>query len=178
MKKTLRILVAVALAVSAGSVFGQDCGPLNLTFRPQSIDLFPGDDLYDQYVPMIALQFGLDPAVFEWCWTQRVVGTIQGRWITCGGMGLAMFDPFGLGGGPDMYGNPGIITSKKGVIYTMSYGLSKYNSEGDWVAFGGLTWYGDGTGRYTGADGWGTDSPKHYPPSFWVRSVGFLCKPE
>ena len=107
MNKTVCFLVVLMLVLGAGSAVAQDCGPLNITFKPDAPSIFPGDPLYDQYVPMIATYYGLDISVFEWCWTQRVVGTIQGTCVSCGGMGLAMFDPFGLGIGPRPVRQPG-----------------------------------------------------------------------
>lgn len=174
MKKTACVAIAAVLALAASTAFGQECGPLNITFKPDAPSIFPGDLLYDTYVPMVAAYFGVPLADFEWCWTQRVVGTIQGTWVTCGGNNIAIYGPFGLPNEPDLYVNPGIMISRKGDIFTLSYGLSRYEGV-DWVAFGGITWYGDGTGMYAGANGYSTDSPKHYPPTFWIVSKGFLC---
>jgi hypothetical protein len=178
MKKTASIIVGLVLVAGAGAAFGQDCGPLNLQFLEPSVDLFPGDPLYDEYVPMIAAHFGLDPAVFQWCWTQRVVGTIPGTWVSCGGDPIADYDLFGLPSDPHLYLNPGIIITRRGDVYTISYGLSRYDADFNWIAFGGVTYYEGATGKWAGAEGWGTDRPKHYPPSFWIRSFGSLCMPD
>ena len=177
MKRVVIFTVAVVLALSAGNALGQGCGHLNLIFKPEAPSIFPGDFLYDQYVPQVAAYYGIPITDFEWCWTQRVGGTIQGTWVTCGGNNIAIYAPFGLPNEPDLYVNPGILITKKGDIFTLSYGLSRYEGM-DWVSFGGVTWYGDGTGMYAGANGWGTDAPKHYPPSFWIESKGFLCLAE
>lgn len=178
MKKTACFVVAAAIILLASSAAGQDCGPLNLQFQPDAPAVNPGDPLYDEWVPLIAEHFGLDPAGFGWCWTQRVVGTIPGTWVTCGGDDLFVPNPFGIGDGPDLYGNPGVLFNKRGEVYTMSWGLSRFDSEFNWLAFGGLTHYDGETGRYTDAEGWGTDRPKHYPPTYWIRSAGYFCYPE
>lgn len=177
MRRVSVFLIAFALALGAAVVLGQDCKQLNVTFKPESIDLDPADYQY-----LIEI-FGLEIDGFDWCWSQEVVGTIRGTWVSCGAMDLAQFAPlFGPipkvdGPGPDLYGNPGVIHTRKGDVYTMSYGLSVYDGE-TWVSFGGVTWYGDGTAYYAGATGWATDEPKQYPPSLWIRSIGFLCRPE
>ena len=178
MRKAIVLGITAVLALGAGTVFAQDCGELRLNFKLPSIDLIPGDDLHEMYVPMIAAHYGLEPGVFEWCWTQQVVGTISGTWVSCGGTTLSEGDPFGFGFGPDLYPNPGIIITKKGDLYSMSWGLSRYDATGAWLAFGGVTRYADGTGRFAGALGWGTDAPQHFPPSFWIRSSGYICLQE
>jgi hypothetical protein len=170
----LIVTAAAVLVLSAGNALGQGCGHLNLIFMPDAPSIAAGDPLYDQYVPQVAAYYGIPVADFEWCWTQRVSGTIRGTWVTCGGNNIAIYGPFGLPNEPDLFVNPGILITKKGDIYTLSYGLSRYEGA-DWVSFGGVTWYGDGTGIYAGANGWGSDCPKHYPPSFWIESRGFLC---
>jgi len=114
---------------------------------------------------------------FDWCWSQRVIGTIQGTWVLCGSWELFIADPLDLGIGPDVYGNPGIIYTRKGNIYTMSYSFSVWGGD-VFVAFGGLTRFGGGTDAYEGATGWGTDAPKKYPVSYWMQNHGFLCVPD
>ena len=76
MKKTACVAIAAVLALAAGTAVGQECGPLNITFKPDAPSIFPGDLLYDTYVPMVAAYFGVPLADFEWCWTQRVVGIL------------------------------------------------------------------------------------------------------
>ena len=177
MKRFVIFTVAVGLTLSAGDALGQGCGNLKLIFKPDAPSIFPGDALYDQYVPQVASYFGIPVTDFEWCWTQRVVGTIHGTWVTCGGNDIAIYAPFGLPNEPDLYVNPGILTTSKGDIYTLSYGLSRYDGA-DWVSFGGVTWYGDGTGIYADAHGWGNDCSKENPPSIWIQSTGFICMPQ
>ena len=174
MRKAACLVVTVALFLGGGAAYGGDledlgenCRKLNVILVEESTDLDPED--YD----FLAAYFGVAP--FEWCWSQQVIGTLQGTWVLCGSfIDLYLPDPLDLGIGPDLYGNPGIIYTRKGNIYTMSYGLSVW--EGDvFVAFGGLTRYMGDTGAYEGAEGWGTDSPKKYPASYWMQGHGFLC---
>lgn len=177
MKKTWCCAIALAFLMIAAPAAGQNCKPLQLNFTVPSTDIFPGDDLYDEYVPMIEARFGIEPGAFGWCWTQRVIGTIPGTWVACGMEDLAIYDPFGFGILTGMWGNPGILVTARGHLFTMSYGLSQFSGGGDWVAFGGVTYYEGAAGKWQGAIGWGTDSPQHYPPSYWIRADGLLCRP-
>jgi hypothetical protein len=167
---TCSALLALATCLSAGAAFGDDCGQFNITIKPAETELDPDD------YGFLADMFGVAP--FEWCWSQRVVGTIKGEYALCGSFAdLYMLDPLGLGIGPELYGNPGIIHTRKGDLYTMSYGLSVW--DGDvFVAFGGLTRIVGGTEAYGGAWGYTTDAPKKYPPTFWMQSRGYLCVPD
>lgn len=179
MKRTACFLITLVLVLCAGTVYAQEnCKTLNINYKPDDFYINPGDPLYDQYVPMIEARFGIDPGTFEWCWTQSIVGTINGRWIACGKMDLAIFDPFALGINPELWGNPGIMITKSGNLFTMSYGLSKYDDGGAWIAFGGVSYFEGSSGKYTGTWGWAADRPKHFPPTFEIRSVGYLCPPE
>ena len=177
MRRICCFTVAVMLAMGAASVFGQDCKHLQLNFTEPSIDIFPGDELYDDYVPMIEARFGIAPGSFEWCWTQRVIGTIPGTWVACGSNGLYIDDPFGFGLITGAWGNPGILVTTRGHLFTMSYGFSNFTATGEWEAFGGVTYYEGATGKWEGGVGWGTDSPQHYPPSYWIRADGLFCNP-
>ena len=176
MHKTLvcSAFLVLVLCLGVGTAFGQDCDKFNVILKPG--ETYVDDDDLGDY-DFLAEHFGVEP--FEWCWSQRVIGTVQGRWALCGNNDLAIFDPFGLGIGPELWGNPGFILTKKGdMIYTMSYGLAVWGFDGDFSdvdAFGGLTTFYGGTGAYAGATGWSTDSPKKYPATFWLQSRGFLC---
>ena len=169
MRKKVLFMMTAVLILSAGAAFGQECRQLNVTLKVESPDLDPED------FEFLADYFGVDD--FDWCWSQRVIGTIQGTWVFCGSWALFADDPLGVGIGPELYGNPGIIYTRKGNIYTMSYGLSVWDGA-VFVAFGGLTRYLDGTGAYSGATGYSTDGPMKYPPTYWIQSKGFLCVPD
>ena len=191
MRKVACLVVTVALFLGGGLAFGQDCGQLNITFKPEATDLdltdYPNNLDPSDHALLVRLTeyYGVEfnNPENDWCWKQRVIGTFVGTWVSCGSIDLAIWGPLfapldvGIGPGPDLYGNPGIIHTRKGDIFTMSYGLSVVDGD-DWIAFGGVTWYGDGTDAYEGATGWGTDAPKKYPPSYWIQSKGFLCIPD
>lgn len=185
MRKAACLAVAVVLVMAGGAAFGgdlgEDCKILNMTLKEESSDVDAGDyDFLAEYF------FGVG-ATFDVCWSQEAIGTIQGTMVLCWRDGLYIPDPlFNLPGvvidpGPEVWGNPGIIHTKKGDIYTMSYGLSVWDYTVDpavFVAFAGVTRYLGGTGAYEGATGWSTDSPKKYPPTYNIQSVGYLCVPE
>lgn len=185
MKKTACIAITAALLFGGGAVFGgdlgDDCQNLNVTLKEESTDVDPTDPAY----VALAEYFGFD--VFEVCWSQEVIGTIQGTWVLCWRDGLYIPDPlFDLPGvtidpGVEVWGNPGIIHTKKGDIYVISYGLSVWDYTVDpavFIAFAGVSRYLGGTGAYEGASGWSTDSPKTYPPTYKMQSVGFICIPD
>jgi len=179
MRKTIVCLALVGFVtgLAGGPAYGQSCENFNVILKEAATDLDPTEqDLW-----RLAIHFGIRPP-FDYCWSQRVIGTVQGVWALCGNDDLSMFDPLGLGVGPELWGNPGIIYTKQGdMIITMSYGLSVWDFDGDFEdidAFGGLTTFDGGNGAYTGASGWTTDSPKKYPASFWIQSHGFLCVPD
>ena len=179
MRKAACLVVTVALVLGGGAAFGgdlgEDCRKLNVILLEESTYV---DHTDPEYVAL-AEYFGFES--FANCWSQEVIGTIQGTWVLCWTEGLFIDDPFELGIGPELWGNPGIIHTRKGDIYTMSYGLSVWEYAEDpavFVAFGGLTRFVDGTGAYEGATGWGTDAPKKYPASYWIQNHGFLCVPD
>jgi hypothetical protein len=192
MKKKTFLVVTALLVLTGGVSFGDDpadCAKLNLMFQPGGDpSLEPGEPLYEEYVPVLLAYYGID--AFDWCWSQPIRGSlggvgVKGTWVACGAFDLSLLAPLfpevsaPFGAGPDLYGNPGILITNKGDIFTMSYGASVYEgADFTWVAFGGITWYGDGTGAFEGAHGWGSDTSKTTPPSFWVRSVGYLCFPD
>ena len=188
-------LVVVALVVLAGHLaYGADIGPgdkgcetLLLTFHPNVVELSPKDWNYQRTVPMIQAHFGIDSV--EWCWSQPVTGSlggvqIEGIWVACGSSDLSKVAPLFASKSarevrsPDLYANPGIIRTKKGDIYTLSYSLSVYEGANrPWKAFGGVTWYGEGTRRFARTDGWASDRSPMIPPTLWVESEGYLCYP-
>ena len=176
MRKAACLVVTVVLVLGGGAAFGgdlgEDCRKLNLITHEESTYV----DHEGEVSVALAAYFGVEP--FDWCWSQQVIGTLQGTWVFCGSWELFMDDLFGLGNFPELYGNPGVIFTRKGNIYTMSYGLSVWDYAEDpavFVAFGGLTHFVGDTGDYEGAEGWGTDAPKKYPPSYWLQNHGFLC---
>ncbi len=182
------ILLAGHLAYGGDKVDGAKCQELVLTFQPDSVDLNPKDWLYEAYVPLIQARFEIGSV--DSCWAQSVTGSlggisISGTWVACGNSNLSRAAPlFGKitargFSGPDLYGNPGIIiTKKKGEIYTMSYSLSVYEGAiHEWMAFGGVTWFGDGTDRFKRTYGWASDRSPAVPPTLWVESEGYLCFP-
>jgi hypothetical protein len=179
MKRTTCIAVVLVVALGAGSAFGQDCRKINIQFQEPAPYIDLTDPMYAPWVALIEGRFGVtfDPDN-DWCWTQRAVGTIRGTWIACGKMDLSIFDPFGFGINTELWGNPGILITKRGYLFTMSYGVSKWADPENLSALGGVSYYEGATGRYEGMIGWATDRPMHYPPSFWVRSVGLICEPE
>jgi len=179
MRKTACFVVAAVLVLGAGSAFGQECKRINVQFQEPAEFIVPGDQLFDDYVPLIEARFGVTfVPPDDWCWAQRAVGTIRGTWIACGKIDLSIFDPFGFGINTELWGNPGILVGRKGNLFTMSYGVAKWADPETMTALGGVTYYEGTTGRYEGLIGWATDRPMHYPPSFWVRSVGLICMPE
>ena len=165
------VLVVFLACLGAGTAYGESCTQLTLKLQPQSTDLDPTD--FD----FLAAYFGVDP--FGWCWSQPVVGTIQGVWAFCGNDALAIFNPFSVGVGPDLWGNPGVVLTKEGdLIYMISYGLSVWNGD-TFVGFGGMTRISGGTGAYEGATGWTADRSKRIPtPTYAARLQGFLCLPD
>ena len=169
MRKAACFVMTAALVLGAGAAFGQQCQQINLTLKEESTDVNAAD--YEE----LAEWFGFDS--FEVCWSQRAIGTIRGTWVLCWAEGLFEYPLFELGFGPELWGNPGVIHTRDGDIFVMSYALSVW--DGDvFVAFGGVTQYLGGTGAYEGATGWSTDSPKKYPPSYWIESNGILCVPD
>lgn len=169
MKQATCLVVCAILIVGASVASAQDCAKMNFVLKEESTDQDPANYQF------LADYFGIDS--FEYCWSQEVNGTLKGTWVFCGSSYLFMNDPLDLGVGPELWANPGIIITRNGIIYTMSYSLSVW--DGDvFVAFGGLTRYVAGTGAYTGATGWTTDSPMKYPPTYWIHSEGILCLPE
>lgn len=187
MQRTTCIVVATALILGGGAVFagnlGDDCQNLTLTLKEESTDVDPTDPAY---VALAEYFFGAG-ATFDVCWSQEAIGTVQGTWVLCWRDGLYIPDPlFNLPGvtidpGVEVWGNPGVIHTKKGDIFTISYGLSVWDYTVDpavFVAFAGVSRYLGGTGAYEGVTGWSTDSPKTYPPTYNIRSNGYLCVPD
>ena len=83
------------------------------------------------------LELAADPDDPE---SREAVGTINGVWSLCGSFDLFIWDPLGLGLNPELYGNPGVIETQDGKIFTMSYGSVFYHPQSwDWLAFGGIT---------------------------------------
>ena len=169
MRKAACLVISAAFILGAGATFGQECQQINLTLKEESA--YVDETAYQE----LAEWFGFES--FENCWSQRAIGTIRGTWVLCWADGLFEYPLFDLGIGPELWGNPGVIHTRDGDIYTMSYGLSVWNGD-VFVAFGGVTQYFGGTGAYEGATGWSTDAPKKYPVSYWIESKGFLCLPD
>lgn len=187
MQRVACYVAVVAIVLGGGAAFGadlgDDCQNLNVTLKEESSDVDPSDPTY---VALAEFFFGAG-ATFDVCWSQEVIGTIQGTWVLCWREGLLIPNPvFDVPGVPtdpgvEVWGNPGVIHTKKGDIYVMSYGLSVWDYAPDpdfFIAFGGVSQYLGGTGAFAGATGWSTDSPKTYPPTYKLQSVGFICVPD
>ena len=173
-------LLILTLCLAASAASGQDCGNVTLTIKPEETPIAEGDlGEFD----FLADWFDVEP--FQWCWSQRVVGTIQGVWTFCGHEDLYIENPLGLdihSEFPELWGNPGVIETKKGdLIYVMSYGLSvwDYGADPDFLfSWAGVTTFAGGTGAYADAWGWTADKTKKFPASYWAEVEGFLCVPD
>ena len=141
MQRVACYVAVVALVLGGGVVFGadlgDDCQNLNVTLKEESSDVDPSDPTY---VALAEYFFGAG-ATFDVCWSQEVIGTIQGTWVLCWREGLLVPNPvFDIPGVPtdpgvEVWGNPGVIHTKKGDIYVMSYGLSVWDYAADPDAF-------------------------------------------
>jgi hypothetical protein len=164
-------LLIVLITGFGGAAFGEDCEQINYNIKAEEGYVDHTDPAYIE----LAERFGFDS--FEVCWSQRAIGTPNGTLVLCWEDSLIIPNPFSQPVAPDLWGNPGVLHTKDGDIYFMAYSVSIWGDDG-LIALSSLTRYEGGTGAYEGASGWTSDTPKKYPPSFWMQSKGTLCVPD